>query len=148
MQRNPKMFKYAGALVCLLCWTYLFAAIEPKYYRREQDAAPEYLTIKVLRVNKDFNFLARSRQIEVTAEVTGVYRSASGLQPGDKIRIRYTHFRPGQGWVGPRPIPILEKKRTYPAFLTKDTQHNGYLPAARGASFEPLIRIPGNKRLQ
>ena len=76
------------------------------------------------------------------AKIVKVYNSRSNLSVGVSITITYQHFKnPTRGWTGPRAIPILKKKEITEAFLAFDRETNTYVPAARGASFEPLIPI-------
>jgi hypothetical protein len=81
--------------------------------------------------------LIRTR-VEAEAIVESVTRSASGLKPGDSIRIEYTTMRAEPPIPGPRPIPVLKRGQPYPAFLL-GVSKGLYAPAAKGASFEPLI---------
>ncbi|GEM_PF-2028261 len=80
------------------------------------------------------------REVKAKAEVIVVVRSESNLSVGDRITIKYTHDKLRKNWVGPRPIPMLKKHTETDAFLTFDTDRNWYVPSARGASFDPLIR--------
>jgi hypothetical protein len=75
-------------------------------------------------------------RVTVRARVLSVIRG-SGLAMGATVTIHYTHSRPVKpGWVGPSPIPILEKGTRVLAWLNRA---KGFLaPAARGRSFETL----------
>jgi hypothetical protein len=124
------------------------AEIEPKYYRAWQNKAPEVLTIRVGEVRpvvtsephrSGDGLLIRTR-VDAEATVEKVERSASGLKPGDVIRIRYTATRADPPIAGPRPLPVLKRGETYPAFLL-GVSKGLYAPAAKGASFEPLIEL-------
>jgi hypothetical protein len=126
----------AGALV-LAGATNLPGEIAPEHYARMQDDAPEYVTIEPVSVQTGFAPFRRTRMITVTARVIAVSRSVSGIAVGDTITIRYQHFNPPRGWVGPRPIPILRRGARYPAYLSWDATEGTFRPAARGASFEP-----------
>lgn len=117
------------------------AEIAPRYYTEMQETAPEHLEIQVTKVNRGLRVFGGNQPVTVTAVVREVRQSQTGLQVGQTIRIQYTHFKPNRRWVGPRPIPLLEKGRTYPAFLSWSDDEQVYRPAARGASFEPLIRL-------
>jgi hypothetical protein len=124
------------------------AEIEPKYYRAWQNKAPEVLTIRVGEVkpvvttepHRSGDGLIIRTRVDAEATVEKVERSASGLKPGDVIRIRYTTMRADPPIVGPRPLPVLRRGETYPAFLLGVSQ-GLYAPAAKGASFEPLIKL-------
>jgi hypothetical protein len=122
------------------------AEIEPKYYRQWQDRAPEALVIRVTAVRPIVttqrrpdaeNMLIHTR-VEAEAVVEKIERTATGLKPGDTIRLQYVSTRSEPPIVGPRPIPVVKRGETYPAFLLPVSQ-GLYSPAARGASFEPLI---------
>jgi len=125
----------------LLMITFLvsaYAEIQPKYYKQYQEQAPEYVTIKVISVSRDWKIFSSRRTVTVEARVITVQRTRSGLKENDTITIRYIHFTPSRGWVGPRPIPLLEEEKTYPAFLKKSGEKH-YEPAARGYSFGPVL---------
>ena len=128
-------------LLLLLAGSALTAEINPVEYARMQASAPEQLFIAVLRVTSPRQSLFSStRTVTVNARVESVSFSASQLSEGDTITIEYTTFTPGRGWVGPRPIPILKRGDSYPAFLILDRETTRYLPAARGYSFS--ARLP------
>jgi len=145
--------------VCALAAAVLFAAIlwpvaaaraeiEPKYYREWQDKASEVLTIRVGAVkpvvttdrHQGSDALLIQTRVEAEATVEAVERSGSGLKPGDTIRIQYTTTRSEPPMVGPRPLPVLKRGETVPAFLLAVSK-GLYAPAAKGASFEPLIKL-------
>lgn len=102
--------------------------------------APEHLEIKVLSVSKSYNLFSGNTKVKANAEVLTVIRSESNLAEGDRITIRYTHDKQRKHWAGPKSIPILKKKEETTAFLAFDTENLYYVPAARGASFDPLWR--------
>lgn len=124
------------------------AEIEPKYYRQWQDKAPEVLSIRVGAVrptittqrHRSGDGLLISTRVEAEATVQKVERSASGLKQGDAIRIQYVTTRAEPPMAGPRPLPVLKRGETYPAFLL-GVSKGLYAPAAQGASFEPLIQL-------
>jgi hypothetical protein len=124
------------------------AEIDPKYYRQWQLKAPEQLTIVPVSVKpvvtserqRSGDGLLIHTRVEAEATVEKVVRSASGLKPGDSIRIQYTSTRAEPPMAGPRPIPVLRRGETYPAFLL-GVSKGLYAPAAKGASFEPLIEL-------
>jgi hypothetical protein len=124
------------------------AEIEPKYYRAWQDKAPEALTIRIGAVKPTVtserhasgNGMLIHTRVDADAIVEKVERSASGLKPGDAVRIQYVTTRAEPPMVGPRPLPVLKRGETAPAFLLAVSQ-GLYAPAAKGASFEPLIQI-------
>src|SRR5918994_1304126 len=90
----------------------LKAEIEPKYYREWQDKAPEVVTIRVTAVkpavstqrHRSGDGLLIHTRVEAEATVETVERSASGLKPGDAIRIHYTTTRAEPEMAGPRPV--------------------------------------------
>jgi hypothetical protein len=111
----------------------LFAELPPDAYRKMQDNAPEYLEIQIFKVNK------KNDLITVDARIDKVFRTECSLKPGVAITIKYEHIRSKLFIPGPRPIPILKKGKTYPAFLKKEKGKDFFSPAARGASFDPLV---------
>ena len=112
------------------------AELPPTAYLSAQTKAPEAVTLRIGEVTDDGN-----GSITVVATVTKVARTATGLKPGDAIRLVYqTHVnKPGEPMiVGPSPVPVPIKGQTTPAFL----QRHGttYEPAAGGMTFNPLTR--------
>lgn len=124
------------------------AEIEPKYYREWQDKAPEVLTIRIGAVrpavtserHRSGDGMLVHTRVEAEAVVETVERSASGLKSGDAIRIQYVTTRAEPPMAGPRPLPVLKRGETYPAFLLAVSK-GLYAPAAKGASFEALIKL-------
>lgn len=115
------------------------AEIHPKYYAEMQRNASEYIEISVERLQRGLVLFGRSTPVTIKATVMSVFHSKKGLQNGDVITIKYSHFKPGRGWAGPRPIPLLREKDRYPAFLTWSDDEQAFVPAARGWSFERQI---------
>lgn len=111
----------------------LFAELPPHAYRKMQNNAPEYLEIYILNVKKKNDF------ITVDTHIQKVFRTECKLMPGASITIKYEHIGSNLDRPGPRPIPILEKGKTYPAFLKKEKVKDYFSPAAMGASFDLLI---------
>jgi hypothetical protein len=121
-----------------------FAELPPEVYRELQQKSPELVQIVVTdaEIDRDFHKprgcgffeFEIERHVVVKARVTSVVRSASGLRPGMAIEIRYSSTRHCEGWAGPRPIPVLDEDQRVFAYLRK--AGSGYVPAARGASFE------------
>ena len=124
----------AGALAVCIAFSAPDARAElpPFAYRQMQQKAPEYLQIEVLSVQT----VDRKDAVDVTAEarVTAVVRSASGLETGRVIRIVYS--RSTKVVAGPSSAPVLEKKKSYPAFLQKAKSGDAYELASGGRSFE------------
>lgn len=113
------------------------AELSPQAYRSYQEDSPEALTIKVRSVKIVEKKEDRVTLSEVTAqaEVTSVTRSASGLHPGDTIRITYTVSNYDQPILGGSQPDLLREGGAYPAFLEK-TEGGTYAPAAAGYSFK------------
>lgn len=114
----------------------LHAELPPKVYSDLRDASPEHIEITVRKVSRGFCIACTRQKILVRAEVVKVLRTSTGLKPGDIICIGYEHHRPRRGWVGPRPVPILEEGGTCYAYLRKGKNTDCFEPAAAGASFE------------
>lgn len=113
------------------------AELPPDVYERMQRDAPEVLKISVKRVfanRKGALDFSGDRDVTVFAIVVSVTKTASGLKAGDEIVIRYVAKNPDEKMAGPRPIPKLEEKKEYPAWLSK-SEAGHYEPAARGFSF-------------
>jgi hypothetical protein len=106
-------------------------------YKDLQEKSPEALTIKVKSVRISTTDEPRFKMLDITAEarVETVIRSASGLKPGDAIRITYVHLDHKQSLAGPSEPDALQKGRSYPAFLAKAEKDEIYTTAARGYSF-------------
>ena len=113
------------------------AELPPSVYKDLQDKSPEALTIKVESVRISTTDEPRFKRLDITAEarVETVIRSASGLKPGDAIRISYVRLDHKQPLAGPSEPDILQKGRSYPAFLAKAEKDDVYTMAARGYSF-------------
>ena len=115
------------------------AEIAPWEYRRMQENAADQVVISVLRVSTRRPLFSRKTSVTVQGEIVEVISSYRRLSDGDRITISYTHEKPRIGWAGPRPIPLVQRGEITHAFIEFDTEGNVYVPAARGASFEPLI---------
>jgi|GEM_PF-862946 len=106
-------------------------------YRRFQDVSPEYLEIRVTKVatKEDHGFFGGvSTQITLQASVDRVFRSQSGIQPGQNIIIQFT--RQANAGTGDLIPPIPPENQIIPAFLRKKGAF--FEPAAKHHSFEPL----------
>src|SRR5437762_8498660 len=97
------------------------AELPPSVYKDLQDKSPEALTIKVESVRISTTDEPRFKRLDIMAEarVETVIRSASGLKPGDAIHISYVRLDHKQPLAGPSEPDILQKGRSYPAFLVK-----------------------------
>ncbi|MCB1279548.1 protease complex subunit PrcB family protein [Prosthecobacter sp.] len=116
-------------LVCTsVCLSFTARAELPPYvYAEWQAKSPEVLTIQAQEVTND------SGAITVGAKVTAVERSASSLKAGDIIRIGYHSVK--QTKPGPSEAAILEKGKSYRAYLSKNETDGDYGLAAKGHSF-------------
>jgi hypothetical protein len=103
------------------------AELPPYVYAEWQAKSPEVLTIQAQEVTND------GGAITVSAKVTAVERSGSGLKPGDAIRISYHSVK--QTMPGPSEAAILEKGKSYRAYLSKNETGGDYGLAAKGHSF-------------
>jgi len=120
-------------LIALCCCFVLpalaYAELPPGTYDQLRREAEEAVMIQVTSVRVERN--ADYKNVTLGARVLRVGRSKSGLAKDDNITIKYeVSMVP---FPGPRPVPILNKNQTYPAFL----RSNGglYEPAAYGMSF-------------
>jgi hypothetical protein len=114
-----------------------YGELPPSVYKELQEKSPEALTIKVESVRISTTDEPRFKRLDITAEarVEAVIRSAAGLKPGDAIRITYVHLYRKQPLAGPSEPDVLQKGRSYPAFLVKSEKNEVYTTAARGYSF-------------
>jgi hypothetical protein len=135
MTRAVKALLVAAVVLCVAV-SRGAAELPPDVYKADQAKSPEAVTITVTRVGIQKTKESRGTRSSIAAEakVVKVQRSASNLRVGDKVRISYSHFRSDQPIAGPSEPDVLEKDRTYPAFLQK-TATGDYAPAARGYSF-------------
>jgi hypothetical protein len=128
-------------LLILLCGVTINggrAELPPFAYKERQARAPEALTIKVDSVKTHETTQKEWKQIEFTvkAEVQSVQRSATKLERGAIIEIRYSQRRYSQPIAGPSEVPALHEGEVCPAYLSSDGKT--YSPAAGGYSFETV----------
>ena len=112
------------------------AELPPQVYEQLQNEAPESLNITIRSVKRSEKAEKEFTLISLTAEarIDRVTRSATGLRPGDAIRIAYQHRQDREPMPGPSQPDIVVEGKSYPAFLEK--QNDGsYGIAARGYSF-------------
>jgi hypothetical protein len=134
-------FQVLGCLAAFFTFTAIpsgaRAEMPPRVYQDLQKKSPEALTVKVVSVKISTADEPNLRRLAITAEakVETVERSASGLKPGNTIRISYEVIKHKHPFVGPGEPGILEKGRSYPAFLSKNEKYETYEPAAKGNSF-------------
>jgi len=136
------MLKLLAAPV-LLSATALFAEINPRYYVEMQKKSPERLRVRVTQVQNEPCDNCETFKTEVKAVVTKVIRTKAKLKKGREVTFSYTVFRPREGWVGPRPMPLLEKGQESDFFGRKtgvdDEKRVVLEPGARGYSFDSLV---------
>jgi len=134
------------------------AAIPPSAI---QDQVPERVTIEVLAATVDESGTADEpafTRVHLLARIGEVSRTASDLEPGDVILIRYVQdhrkrkrdqealeARAKTGWVGPQVFyfpPVLHAGDTRLAFLGSCAGENAeglvYCPGAHQYSFAPV----------
>jgi hypothetical protein len=142
-------------IICSLMVTVKsYAELPPSYYLELQNKASEYLKIEVIAAQKENSENSDSKDkssesitnVELEAKVLEVSRSKSGLKPGDRIKIKYSHTTHRPGWAGPGEIPVLEAGNVRSAFLSKVESKDFYEPAAKGKSFADLLRTKHKKR--
>lgn len=114
----------------------LRANLPPSAYEAMQQAAAEALQIEVLRVETEPGTQLDEEVICLTAVVTRVERSASGLQAGDSIQVVYTLKMGADGRPQPGQPPALEEGFSGSAFLQREPDSPIYHPAALALSFE------------
>lgn len=122
-------------LLLLSCGALLWAELPQQAYRKMQLEAKEDLEIEVNEVLAPPT--GGSGLVSIHATVTKVNRTATGLRQGKPLRIYYRQDPP-KNQPGPAAMPILEKGKRYPAFLTRNARDQ-YEPAALGKSFSPLF---------
>lgn len=139
-ERIKQKFLLIASMLFLVFTNNIFAEIHPKYYKEMQESAPEQYRIKVLDVDSSFCILwCFQKDIEIEAQILEVFKSKMNAQKDQKIKICYTYTENDDEWVGPRPIPILNKDKKTRAYL-RPSETKCLEPAARGASFEePII---------
>lgn len=132
--------KHITLLTLLLLPLTTHAELPPEAYADMQARAPEHLTIEVIEVDTSicWLWLCSGRDVDVRARVVTVHRTATGLTPGDTLRIRYRHVPLGDR-AGPSAIPILDEGTTTHAWLARDK--DTYATAARGYSFAPPVPL-------
>ncbi|MDR2463149.1 MAG: hypothetical protein LBD30_05155 [Verrucomicrobiales bacterium] len=124
-------------LLLMVSGASMLAAGEPTTDRVFQDYAPEYLEIRAVSVQTAADtgwFNNGKSRVKIQAEVTQVYRSASGLRTGQKIQIDFDR-KNSTGFGDTQPTVPAEGAVTT-AFLRKAGAI--YLPAARQYTFAPL----------
>ena len=111
------------------------AELPPGSYDRLRREAQDAIIIEVESVTAR-ELKAGWTDVTMTARVVYVERSKAVLKNGARITIRYESRDPNKvNFPGPRPIPILKKGETYPAFLNGNEGTKVFEPAAFGESF-------------
>jgi hypothetical protein len=100
-----------------------------------QKAAPELLSIEILRVEVSPGDVPGRQNIHIMALVNKVARSGTSVKAGDLINLFYSVTPREKGRVGPGETPILEEKEKTLAYLAKDPTTDEYHPAAGAMSF-------------
>ncbi|MFO1485166.1 MAG: protease complex subunit PrcB family protein [Verrucomicrobiaceae bacterium] len=116
------------ALPFVVTTSRLQAELPPAVYDELKHNSPESLTIEALSVK------VSDSAVSVSAKVSAVERSRSGLKPGATIQIEYHSEK--QTKPGPSEAPVLEKGKSYQAYLSQSDTPGIYQLAARGHSFE------------
>jgi len=116
------------------------ADLSPREYRRMQRDAPEELRIEVLDVReRPLREREREFEIVVDAKVRRINRTAARIRDGEVIKITYIRHRRERPLPGPGEPPLLERGKSYPAFLMKvEGERRMFKPAAGSFSFERL----------
>lgn len=127
MIRSPLIHVLAGAALLSASTPTAHAELPPAVYDDLKAKSPEVLTIQAVAVKIE------GTAITVSAKVTAVERSGSNLKPGDAIRISYHSVK--QTMPGPSEAAILEKGKSYRAYLSKNETSGDYGLAAKGHSF-------------
>ena len=112
------------------------AELPPAVYAERQRQAAVVVDLEVQRIS------VIGTEVHIRAKVLGVQRRPKGssLETGQRIDLFYSH--PEQhpaGWVGPGPIPMLERGQQTRAWLNPLADRaGGFAPAAGSQSFRPV----------
>jgi hypothetical protein len=112
------------------------AELPPAVYAERQRQAAVVVDLEVQRIS------VIGTEVHIRAKVLGVQRRPRGssLETGQRIDLFYSH--PEQhpaGWVGPGPIPMLERGQQTRAWLNPLADRaGGFAPAAGSQSFRPV----------
>ncbi len=127
MIHSPLLHALAGLALLFACTPTAHAELPPAVYEDWKRKSPEALTIQALEVKIE------GAAITVSAKVAAVDRSSSGLKSGDTLQILYHSVKQTQ--PGPSEAIILEKGKSYRAYLSKNENDGSYGLAAQGHSF-------------
>ena len=147
---DPYKFSIAslGVLIAFLVGGITaYAVLPPGASDRLKKDAEEVLKVKILNVEipdgkKDMF------SVFYTAQVLGVKHSKSGVQKGDKIRIRsyfVTKEALRKGFVGPKVPPLLCSGWVGIAYLNAIAEKKVYAIAAYGHSFDEADKDQSEK---
>lgn len=113
----------------------LHAELPPSAYERMQAAAPEYLDVEILRVDIEPGAAHGQQDVELTARILKVHRTASNLQPGGILNILYTLAERPPGFVGPGEVPVPAEGEKTVAYLKNGETPDEFIPAAGAMTF-------------
>lgn len=133
-QKIP-MRQILTAFVAVFFLASLHAELPPSAYEQLQAAAPEYLTIEILRVNIEPGAEQGQQDVEITARLVKVNRSSANLQPGGLLNILYTLTDRPPGFVGPGQVPIPAEGDNTVAYLKNGEKPDEFVPAAGAMTF-------------
>jgi hypothetical protein len=111
------------------------AELPPSAYEAKQKAAPESLSIEVVRVDIEPGTEPGQQIVNAIVIVTKVERTATGLEPEALITLSYPVTQRPPGFVGPGEIPILTEGEKTIAYLAKNEEDGTYAPVAGIMSF-------------
>ena len=124
-------------LTALLSSPAVRAELPPAVYADEQRQAELVARLQVLEA------IRSQGQLRVQARILELKRQTGGLRlhPGQTLQLRYPlPIRHRQGWVGPSPVPLLQRGQQVMAWLGRDPSAPGWFrPAAGGLSFGPSL---------
>jgi hypothetical protein len=93
------------------------------------------LDIEVLRLDIKPGAESGQQDVELTARIVKVNRSASNLQPGGMLNILYTLAARPPGFVGPGQVPVPAEGDKIVAYLKNGEKPEEFLPAAGAMTF-------------
>ena len=109
------------------------AELPPAVYAERQRRAAVVVDLEVQRIS------LIGTEVHIRAKVLGVQRRPRGssLEAGQRIDLFYSHPEQHQtGWVGPSPIPMLDRGQQIRAWLNPLADRaGGFTPAAGSQSF-------------
>ena len=112
------------------------AALAPGTVKRMKREASDVVRVEVSRVEQVRERITKLA-LTIHAKVTGVKRSASGLEMGDSITIHSYHLTGVILPPGPRNPPLIKKGWQGTIWLKATDNDGEYRIAVYGHSFEP-----------